>query len=121
MDPVPYEIREEDVDEVLGAYASAGELSEEDRAAAHDYVMRHLTDLNEIVRSAPEERRLHAREDPGEPRPVGMRPGDESPARRELALAAIEDLLIRDGLIAAADEESRVFPVVPDDEPRRNA
>lgn len=107
MDPVPYEIRREDVDEVLSAYESVGgSWTAEDRKAAVDHVMRQVLDIDETVRTAPEERRLM----PRGAEPAGTRPGDDSP-RRDLALAAIEDVLIRDGFIDVSDDEERVFPV----------
>jgi hypothetical protein len=107
MDPVPYQIRREDVDEVLSAYESVGGgWTREERDAAADHVMRHVLEIDETVRTAPEERRLIPR-DAEQP---GTRPGEDSP-RRDLALAAIEDLLIRDGYIDASDTEDRVFPV----------
>ena len=110
MDPVPYEVREEDVDEVLSAHASVGGgWTQEERSAARDYVMRHVLEIDETVRTAPEERRLIPRRDTAEP--LGIHPGDSSPARREMALAAIEDLLIRDGFIDITDDEERVFPI----------
>jgi hypothetical protein len=108
MDPIPYEIREEDVDEVLSAHAAVGEtLSAEERNAAREYVMRHVLEIDETVRTAPEERRVLPRGDVA--LPEGIRPGDESPARREMALAAIEDLLIRDGFIDVGSDDERVF------------
>lgn len=107
MDPVPYEIRREDVDEVLSAYESVGgSWTEEDRKATVDHVMRHVLEIDETVRTAPEERRLMPRGVGDE----GSRPGDDSP-RRDLALAAIEDVLIRDGYIDVSGTEERVFPV----------
>jgi hypothetical protein len=109
MDPVPYEIREDDVDEVLSAYASVGgDWTPEERHAARDHVMKHALDIDETVRTAPEDRRLSPRFD-RETREAS-RPGEDSP-RREMALAAIEDLLIRDGFIDAGERERRVFPV----------
>jgi hypothetical protein len=116
MDPVPYEIRPEDVDEVLGAYQGQdGDWTEDDRAEARAHVMRNVVELNDTVRTAPEERRLQPRrdaEDADRALPLGHGPGDAGP-RRELALAAIEDLLIRDGFLEPAGDEERVFPVVP--------
>lgn len=116
MDPVPYEIRAEDIDEVLSAYEPATGWSEEERASIHEHVMLHVADLNEIVRTAPE----GAEGPPRDTRtsaiaqPVNARPGEGSAARREMALAAIEDLLIEEGLIDARSDEQRVFPVVTD-------
>jgi hypothetical protein len=114
MDPVPYEIREEDVDEVISAYESVGggDYTEEDRVEARRHVMRNVIELNETVSTAPEERRVGRREFGDRSKPIGIRPGDQSNARREMALAAIEDLLIRDGFIDTAEDEKRVFPVV---------
>ena len=107
MDPVPYEIRREDVDEVLSAYESVGgSWSAEERAAAVRHVMRHVLEIDETVRTAPAERRLM----PRGREPSSNRAGDDSP-RRDLALAVIEDVLIRDGFIDATDSEGRVFPV----------
>jgi hypothetical protein len=116
MEPVPYEIREDDVDEVLTAYGSVGsDWTEEQRAEARRIVMSRILELNETVRAAPEERRLRTRDgDADRAEPLGIGPGDESPARRELALGAIEDLLIREGFLDAADDEDRVFPIVTD-------
>jgi hypothetical protein len=122
MDPVPYEIREDDVDEVISAYEAVGggDYTEEDRVGARRHVMRNLIDLNEMVSSAPEERRVGRREFGDRSQPVGIRPGDQSNARREMALAAIEDLLIRDGFIELEADEERVFPVVTDTDEARS-
>lgn len=87
MEPVPYTVREADVDEVLGAY---GDLPEDTREAAREHVLRNVLDIDEIVRTAPEA---------------------QPQERREAALAAIEDLLIRDGFIDLAADEPRIFPI----------
>ncbi|HEX6134241.1 MAG TPA: hypothetical protein VFZ24_09760 [Longimicrobiales bacterium] len=110
MEPVPYQIREEDVDEVLSAHESVGgSWTREQRSAAREVVMRHVLDIDEAVRTAPEDRRVIPRHDRAEPE-AGT-PGEDSPARREMALAAIEDLLIREGFLDVADEDERVFPI----------
>jgi hypothetical protein len=109
MDPVPYDIQEEDIDEVLGAYESVGgSWTADDRSAARNHVMRHVLDIDEAVRTTPEDRRIMPRGDEAES--AGGRPGENSP-RREMALAAIEDVLIRDGFIDVSSTESRIFPV----------
>lgn len=86
MDPVPYTIREADVEEVLTAYETPADT----RAAARDHVMKQVMEIDEIVRTAPEQG------------------GND---RQELALAAIEDILIRDGFVDLAADESRIYPV----------
>ncbi|MGH7445966.1 MAG: hypothetical protein ACRELT_00300 [Longimicrobiales bacterium] len=109
MDPVPYEIRKEDVDEVLGAYESVGgSWTPDDRDAAMKHVMARVLEIDEAVRTTPEDRRVMPRGD--RTQPEGSSPGDDSP-RREMALAAIEDILIRDGFIDVSDTEERIFPV----------
>lgn len=108
MDPVPYDIQEEDIDEVLGAYESVGgSWTADERSAARDHVMRHVLDIDDAVRTTPEDRRIMPRGDDTE---SAGGPGENSP-RREMALAAIEDVLIRDGFIDVSSRESRIFPV----------
>jgi len=117
MEPVPYEIRADDIDEVLAAYEPASGWTDEDRAAAHTHVMQHVNDLNEIIRTAPEGRDAYPldRRTSAIAGPLSARPGDGSPARRELALAAIEELLVGEGFVDAGPDERRVFPVIPDE------
>jgi len=110
MDPVPYEIREEDVDEVLSAHepTGGGDWPEERRVQARKHVMSNVTDIDETVRSAAEEPRQGA--DANRAGDISDHPGDRSPARRDMALAAIEDLLIRDGFIDVDGDDDRAFP-----------
>jgi hypothetical protein len=122
MDPVPYEIREEDVDEVLDAYepVGGGTWSEEARGEIRDHVLRHVLELGETIRSAAEGP-ADAQGEPGERvGDVADRPGDREPARRDMALAAIEDLLIRDGYIDLDADEPRVFPVTGEADTERD-
>ena len=87
-DPIPYMIREEDIDEVLTAYDAPAEIRED----ARRHVLRRVLDIDETVRTAPE----------------------NLSDRRELALAEIEDILITDGFVEAAPDEPRIYPVVPE-------
>ena len=112
MEPVPYEIREDDIDEVLNAYepTGGGDWPEDARSEARSHVMRHVTEIDETVRSAsedPSDALGAAGDRMGD---AADRPGDRAPARRGMALAAIEDLLIRDGFITPDADEDRVFP-----------
>jgi hypothetical protein len=122
MDAVPYEIRDEDVDEVLEAYepVGGGEWPEDARREVREHVMRHVLDLGETVRSASEDPsdRLGAAGD--RMGGIGDRPGERAPERREMALAAIEDLLIRDGYLQVAEDEGRVFPVTGEPDTERD-
>ncbi len=114
MEPVPYEIRADDIDEVLSAYEPASGWTEEQRGTLRSHVMAHVTELDEIVRTAPEREPSRDVRTSAMAQPVSARPGEASAARRELALAAIEDLLIREGLVDARADEQRVFPVITD-------
>jgi hypothetical protein len=107
LDPVPYRIRDEDIDEVLSEYDTPDDV----RSAAHAHVMRHVLDIADIVRTAPET-------PSSQPRLAGIDfemgsedPGDLSPDRREAALAGIEDLLLRDGFLELSAGEQRLFPI----------
>ena len=112
MEPIPYRIREEDVDEVLDAYqpSGGGEWTDDARVNARAHVMRNVLEIDDVVRTLPEDARpltdtvarTHAAGDDSSA-------GNE--ARREVALAVIEDLLIRDGFLRAGPGEERVFPV----------
>jgi CBS-domain-containing membrane protein len=105
-DPVPYHIRAEDIDEVLTAYDAPADIREQ----AREHVMRSVMDIDAIVRTAPETSsnapQLHRDVIP----PEDEQPGDEAPDRRELALAAIEDLLIADGFLEPDVGEARIYP-----------
>ena len=112
MEPVPYEIREEDIDEVLDAYepTGGGDWPEEERREVRKHVMSNLIDLDDTVRTAsedPSDALGRAGDRMGR---EAERPGERSPERRDMALAAIEDLLIRDGFIDLDADESRTFP-----------
>ena len=113
MEPIPYRVQIEDVDEVLSAYEAAGggEWTEEERELARAHVLRNVLDIDDTVTVTPEDVRstqntelrvLDANEEQLE----------DGPVRREAALAAIEDLLIRDGFITLSATEKRVFPIV---------
>jgi hypothetical protein len=112
MDPVPYEITEQDVDQVLDAYepTGGGAWSEEERASAREHVLQNVIELDDTVRSASEDPSDALGEAGDRMGDAADRPGDRAPARREMALAAIEDLLIRDGFIDVDADEERVFP-----------
>jgi hypothetical protein len=122
MDPVPYEIKEEDIDEVLSAYepVGGGAWPEEIRMSARKHVMLHLPELDEEIRTAPEEPFEEIVDDPYRARSIRERPGDSSPDRRELALGAVEDLLIREGFIDLGVNEKRVFPATTERDTERD-
>lgn len=112
MDPVPYEIEEDDIDEVLDAYepTGGGEWPEERRKQARAHVLKNVVEIDETVRSASEDPSDALGEAGDRMGDAADRPGDRAPARREMALAAIEDVLIRDGFIDVDADEPRVFP-----------
>lgn len=120
MEPVPYEIREDDIDEVLDAYepTGGGDWPEEARVEARNHVMRNIKDIGDTVRSAAEDPSGDAGILTTRTGPESDRPGDRAPDRRDMALAAIEDLLIRDGYIDLDADEARTFPATgePDTE-----
>lgn len=122
MDPVPYEIREEDIDEVLSAHepVDGRDWPEEERKRAREHVMRNVTDLDDTVRTAAEDDSHGVQGQPNRAGSIADRPGDRAPARRDMALAAIEDLLIRDGFIDLAEGETRAFPVTTEPDSERN-
>lgn len=112
MDPVPYEIKEEDIDEVLDAYepTGGGDWPEERREEVRAHVMKNVLDIDETVRSASEDPNDALGEAGDRMGDAADRPGDRSPDRRDMALAAIEDLLITDGFLDIDADEDRVFP-----------
>lgn len=121
MEPVPYEIRDEDIDEVLDAYepTGGGDWPEDRRDEVRGHVMDHVLELGETIRSAsedPSDAQGAAGDRMGD---VGDRPGERAPDRRDMALAAIEDLLIRDGYLDLDADEERVFPAVTGAETER--
>src|SRR5262245_18893318 len=107
MEPVPYRIRAEDVDEVLTAYGTPEDV----RTEAREHVLRQLVDINQAVRTAPEtpDASLHGESIDFVRNNTHLR--DMSPDRREAALASIEDVLLRDGFVALGPNETRLFPV----------
>jgi hypothetical protein len=121
MQPVPYRIREADVDEVISAYepVGGGAWSEEARQNARAHVMRNVLEVDEVVRTALEDERatqdVYARV-----QSVDEGAQLDEPVRREVALAAIEDLLIRDGFLTLDEQEGRVFPAVTNQDDDRN-
>ncbi len=125
MEPVPYEITEDDIDEVLNAHESTGggRYTEEERAEIRRHVLQHVVELDDIVRTAPEtgSGETGLGEDPLERiGSIGEHPGEQSPDRREMALAAIEDLLIRDGYIELYADETRAFPATTERDTERD-
>lgn len=86
-EPIPYFLREEDVDEVLSAYAAPDAVRDE----AKHHVMSRIVEIDEVVRTAPE----------------------DAEERREFALAEIEDILINEGFVEASVDEPRIYPTSP--------
>lgn len=112
MEPVPYEIRVDDVDEVLTAHET--DWTDAERAEARSHVLRNVMELNEAVRSTPEDESGARHDLSARVQPEAGHPGDASPARRDMALAAIEDLLIRDGFIDIEGDDDRIYPMSPE-------
>ena len=106
MEPVPYRIREEDIDEVLTAY----EAPEDVRSAARAHVLRQLVDIDDVVRTGPETPDAPRRGAFGDIVDERERLNNLSPVRRELALASIEDELIRGGFVELNPGETRMYP-----------
>ena len=122
MDAVPYEIREEDIDEVLDTYepTGGGDWPEERRREVRAHVLRNVTELDETVRSASEDPSDALGAAGDRAGGIGDRPGDRAPERRDMALAAIEDMLIRDGYIDIDADEPRAFPVTAEADTERD-
>jgi hypothetical protein len=122
MEPVPYEIQEDDVDEVLAVYepVGGGSWPEEERVKARRHVMSHVVELNEVIATAAEDEGSSEGGVAARAGQLGEDPGDRSPERRDTALAAIEDLLIRDGFIDLQAGESRAFPATGDRDTERD-
>jgi hypothetical protein len=122
MDPVPYEIRGEDVDEVLDSYESVGggEWPEERRKEVREHVMRNVVDLADTIRTASEDPSDALGAAGDRMGAVSDRPGERQPERRDMALAAIEDLLIRDGYLELDPDEGRVFPATGERDTERD-
>jgi hypothetical protein len=120
MQPIPYRIRAEDIDEVLSAYepVGGGEWTDDARASARAHVLRNVVEVDEVVKTALEDER-GLRDVFARVRSVEQGAVPDEPIRREVALAAIEDLLIRDGFLALDERETRVFPVVTNQDDER--
>ena len=104
--------RSRDVTPLLQSKMFADAVDAQARMVAREHVMRYVTEIDEVVRTAPEvplERLLVDRYEGGE----ADRPGDMSAARQEMALAVIEDILIRDGFIELFPNEKRIYPAIP--------
>jgi hypothetical protein len=122
MDAVPYEIREEDVDEVLSAYepVGGGDWPDARRQAAREHVMSNVLELDDTVRSASEDPSDALGAAGDRAGSVADRPGERAPERRDMALAAIEDLLIRDGFLDLDADEPRAFPATGEADDERD-
>lgn len=122
MDAVPYEVRGEDVDEVLSAYepVGGGEWPDEAREEARAHVMRSVLEIGETVRSASEDPSDGLGSAGDRAGDMGDRPGERAPERRDMALAAIEDLLIRDGFLELDEDDQRVFPATGEADTERD-